>query len=237
MKKRLFAILLTVCLVVSMAPAALAADCSGECSHEAAIGNVHYDTFAEAITAANAATEAVTIELLSNVKLSTGITVNNPNAVKTTIDGAKHTITPVGDANFTGIVVTARTNLEIIDTTIDGFITTSDVLNAYKGADLTLTGCVVQNNQCRTVVRTQSGYADTVIATGTKFIENTAINGVVYCGDGNGSYSLEGCTVDDNDCTAIAAPVTLPGAVSIKNSSFTDNTTTSTWSYAASAAY
>ncbi len=235
------AVLLTLCLVFMMPVGAESVEnCNNDasCSHVAAIGTTHYDTLAEAITAANSATSDVTIELLRDAELVTGITINNSNNVDTTINGNNYNkIIPADGASFNGLIITVRTNLTITSTNISGFTTTSDIVNAYKGADLTLKNCIFKENSCRSVVRAQSGYDNTVILENTVFNNNNAAEGIVYSGDGVGTYMITNCEFGSNTCYNAAAPVALPGSVSITGSTFTNNEVTSTWSYAASAAY
>ena len=73
--KKSFSILLTLVMLVGMLPAAAfaepATDCSGECSHEAAIDTTHYDTLSEAI----AAGEGKTITLLNNIDITENLEI------------------------------------------------------------------------------------------------------------------------------------------------------------------
>ena len=73
MKKRILAILMALCMVMTVMPTALAegdeatgTTCEGgaDCEHEAAIGTAHYDTLAAAIGEAE---DGDTVELLKNV--------------------------------------------------------------------------------------------------------------------------------------------------------------------------
>ena len=76
-KKRLLSLLLVACMVLSLAPistfAASTDNCSGECTHTAAIGNTHYDTLQEAIEASNSLD---TVTLLADMTCTDVITVN-----------------------------------------------------------------------------------------------------------------------------------------------------------------
>ena len=72
MKKRLLSALLSLCMMLTMVPAAFAAsvpDCPGgdSCTHAAAIGDVHYDTLQEAFDAAQ---NDDTVALLRNVAIT-----------------------------------------------------------------------------------------------------------------------------------------------------------------------
>ena len=83
--KKLFSIIMCALMVMSLMPsmafAASSSTCTGGdgCTHEVAIGNVHYDTLAEAVTAAENETSDVTITLLADVSINktldlTGVT-------------------------------------------------------------------------------------------------------------------------------------------------------------------
>lgn len=61
-----------VCLLIVTASATPVENCSGSCAHEAAIGTTHYDTLAEAITAAKSGN---TVTMLSDVTITTPVTV------------------------------------------------------------------------------------------------------------------------------------------------------------------
>ncbi len=91
MKRKFLALLLAACLLVTMLPAALAAevaDCpnGNDCTeHEAAINNKHYDTLEEALTAGKGKTvtllkdsEITTLKKIGNNKVYT-IDLNNHN--------------------------------------------------------------------------------------------------------------------------------------------------------------
>ena len=82
MKKKLVSILLTMLMVFCAAPfVAFAESCDGgaSCTHEAAIGNEHYATLADAVTAAS---DNATITLLkdvattSNINITKAVTLN-----------------------------------------------------------------------------------------------------------------------------------------------------------------
>ena len=88
MKRKILVTLLAFCLIASLCvvgAAAAGAPCDGvDCDHEAAIGNVHYDTFEEAI---EDAAEGNTVELLRDAD-SLSVTVD----VGITIDLGGHTL-------------------------------------------------------------------------------------------------------------------------------------------------
>ncbi len=91
MKRKLLATLLALCLIVGMIPVAASAnsttDCPGgdTCTYAAAIGNTHYDTLQEAITAAS---PGQTIKLCNDIDPSQPIEVSKT----LTLDLAGHKI-------------------------------------------------------------------------------------------------------------------------------------------------
>ena len=101
MKRKLLATLLALCLIVGMIPVAASADsttdCLGgdTCTHAAAIGNTHYDTLQEAITAAS---PGQTIKLCNDINPSQPIEVSKT----LTLDLAGHKISntsPIWDGS------------------------------------------------------------------------------------------------------------------------------------------
>lgn len=95
MKKRILSLLLCLCMVLLMAPAAMATDgdtrestkgvsCTDpNCSHIAAIDNLHYSTLNDAVAsitdgnADNPAATTTTIEILKNVDNAQGMTISS----------------------------------------------------------------------------------------------------------------------------------------------------------------
>ena len=101
MKRKLLATLLALCLIVGMIPVAASAnsmtDCPGgdTCTYAAAIGNTHYDTLQEAITAAS---PGQTIKLCNDIDPSQPIEVSKT----LTLDLAGHKISntsPIWDGS------------------------------------------------------------------------------------------------------------------------------------------
>ena len=101
MKRKLLATLLALCLIVGMIPVAASADsttdCPGgdTCTHAAAIGDTHYDTLQEAITAAS---PGQTIKLCNDIDSSQPIEVSKT----LTLDLAGHKISntsPIWDGS------------------------------------------------------------------------------------------------------------------------------------------
>ena len=99
MKKRIGSILMAVCMMMTLLPLTAMAgstdSCSGEpCDHEAAIDAIHYDTLAEALSAA---TGGQTVTLLKDIDNSVdaedyGGKVSYTLKASTTLDGDGHTI-------------------------------------------------------------------------------------------------------------------------------------------------
>jgi len=69
----LAACVLLVCATTVTASAAVTENCPGECAHQAAVGTTHYDTLEEAVTAAPS---GGSVTLLTDLTVSTGITVD-----------------------------------------------------------------------------------------------------------------------------------------------------------------
>ena len=81
----------------------------------ARIGNEFYETFAEAVTAANASANAVTIELFQNITVTDLFTINNSNN-KITIDGKGHTVTAGTDVTS---LFDVQSEFELKNVTVD----------------------------------------------------------------------------------------------------------------------
>lgn len=64
---------LLACAMIVTASAAPAENCPGSCAHQAAIGTTHYDTLAEAITAAESGS---TVTLLADITIDTPVTAD-----------------------------------------------------------------------------------------------------------------------------------------------------------------
>lgn len=116
MKRKLLSILLTLCLAFSLLPTAALADeaegCVGgeNCSHQAAIGDTHYSTLVEAVSAAK---NGETITLTDNIKVENTLVVTKT----LTLDLAGHTLsndTDIwSDYNWSLISVRGNGNLTI----------------------------------------------------------------------------------------------------------------------------
>lgn len=114
MKKRILSLLLCLCMVLLMAPAAMATDGdTGEstkgvsctepnCSHIAAIDNLHYSTLNDAVasitdgSAGKPATTTTTIEILKEVDNAGGITIPSGKNITIDFDGHVYTLNAPG---------------------------------------------------------------------------------------------------------------------------------------------
>ena len=112
MAKKIIAIILAMCLGMSMGLQALAVE------YEARIGETDYETFVGAVSDANKDTEtvgSVIIELLKDIVLGQKVEINND----ITIDGNGKTITRADD--YTGTLIDVNDTLTLDgDLTIDG---------------------------------------------------------------------------------------------------------------------
>lgn len=119
-KRSLLTTLIGFVLLLSLPMAALAGStdaCTGECTHEAAIGSMHYDTLGEAVTAAGS--NSSTIRLLDNIQLEgTGITV--AAGQKITLDLNGYTIAGISNAAASTALIDNKGTLVIDDTSAAG---------------------------------------------------------------------------------------------------------------------
>lgn len=116
MKRKLLSILLTLCLAFSLLPtAALAEEATGcvggeTCNHQAAIGDTHYSTLVEAVSAAK---DGETITLTDDIKVEDTLVVTKT----LTLDLARHTLSNDADIwsdyNWSLISVRGNGNLTI----------------------------------------------------------------------------------------------------------------------------
>ena len=111
--KKIISILLTLLMILSLIPAAAFAEaaenCEGNCAHEAAIGTTHYDTLADAVSAAK---DNDTVTLLENVELQGSfIKITKPITVdfgEYTVSGVNCTTYPQALFQITGNTVTFK---------------------------------------------------------------------------------------------------------------------------------
>jgi hypothetical protein len=155
MRKRMLAAFVSLCLLLTLFPAAALAagveDCPGDetCTHEAAIGTTHYDTLAEAVAAASSDGTS-TVTLLGPVTLAETLTIERGM----TFDGAKNTITATGLSPAIKIETGDEVLLENI--TLDGAVRALDLLHA--AAQVTLQNCELNVSQ-RGVTCSLDGYS------------------------------------------------------------------------------
>ena len=141
MKRKLLSILLTLCLAFSLLPtAALAEETTGcvggkDCSHQAAIGDKHYDTLVKAVSAAK---DDETITLLGDAELAKTLNINKA----ITLDGANHKITGKSSPEKSFIKVETDGDFTMKNATI---LPTSKV-EANAAIDLQVKGKVVVDN-------------------------------------------------------------------------------------------
>lgn len=158
MKKRIISALLAVCLLVSLGTVGVFADggvnpCEEDpCTHEAAFGDTHYATLANAVAAANASENGGTITLLKEVSValptssSQGAYVITKDGV--TIDGNGKTVTGTGNGKNCGHVFIVQANsVTIQNLTIEGSKVARSGIQAYGNVkNLKVTGVTSNNN-------------------------------------------------------------------------------------------
>lgn len=156
MKKRIISALLAVCLLVSLGTVGVfAADgvnpCEEDpCTHEAAIGDTHYDTLEDAIAAA---ADGAEIKLLNNVDASVDGKGDNTGVIEIgknlTIDGAGHSIEVSGttSVNVHAVLVHGTATVTLKNLTVDGSNTAKHGIQAFGSVTLNLNGVTSTNNK------------------------------------------------------------------------------------------
>lgn len=157
MKKRIISALLAVCLLVSLGTvgvfAADGVECTDDtCTHEAAFGDLHYATLADAVAAANASVNGGTITLLKDVSVTlpepsnTGAYVITNNGV--TIEGNGKTVTGTGTGDNCGhVFIVQADNVTIQNLTIEGSKVARSGIQAYGNVkNLKVIGVTSNNN-------------------------------------------------------------------------------------------
>lgn len=161
MKKRIISALLAVCLLVSLGTVGVfaaepvdGAKCDGgeSCQHEAAFGDLHYATLADAVAAANASENGGTITLLKDVSVtlpepySKGAYVIKKDGV--TIDGDGKTVTGTGTGDNCGhVFIVQASSVTIQNLTIEGSDVARSGIQAYGNVkNLKVTGVTSNNN-------------------------------------------------------------------------------------------
>lgn len=94
-----------LCMPVITALAAAADNCPGSCTHQAAIGTTHYDTFTEALTAA---TDGCTVTLLADISDVSALVIDKA----ITLDLGGKTVTAKSDAAESLFLVTKDLTLK-----------------------------------------------------------------------------------------------------------------------------
>ena len=157
MKKRIISALLAVCLLASLGTvgvfAADGVECTDDtCTHEAAFGDLHYATLADAVAAANASVNGGTITLLKDVSVTlpepsnTGAYVITNNGV--TIEGNGKTVTGTGTGDNCGhVFIVQADNVTIQNLTIEGSKVARSGIQAYGNVkNLKVIGVTSNNN-------------------------------------------------------------------------------------------
>ena len=206
MKKRILAILMALCMVMTVMPTALAAegdaDCTGaDCAHEAAIGTAHYDTLAAAIGEAK---DGDTVELLKDVELSTGVDVDK----KVTLNLNDYAITNASTYSKDYLVAVKYGG----DLTItgSGSIESESVATAIK---MTITG-ETEGDPAKITVEsgTLKGYWYGIAGNGTRHGTEITINGGEIVGiSGTGIYHPQDgkMTVNGGEITGVNSAIEL----------------------------
>lgn len=158
MKKRIISALLAVCLLVSLGTVGVFADGGVECTdgencqHEAAFGDLHYATLADAVAAANASENGGTITLLKDVSVTLPVQYNTGAYVITkdgvTIDGNGKTVTGTGTGDNCGHVFVVQANsVTIQNLTTEGSDVARSGIQAYGNVkNMKVTGVTSNNN-------------------------------------------------------------------------------------------
>ena len=211
MKKRILAILMALCMVMTVMPTALAAEdeaatgtaCEGgaDCEHEAAIGTAHYDTLAAAIGEAE---DGDTVELLKDVELSTGVDVDK----KVTLNLNDYAITNASTYSKDYLVAVKYGG----DLTItgSGSIESESVATAIK---MTITG-ETEGDPAKITVEsgTLKGYWYGIAGNGTRHGTEITINGGEIVGiSGTGIYHPQDgkMTVNGGEITGVNSAIEL----------------------------
>ena len=141
--------------------------------YEAQIGETPYGSFAEALTAANAATEDVTIELLSDITVGGNIDIGNTNGKKVTVEGNNHKVTAQG-GNNTFRITRSDSMAEFKNMTIDhrNYGAVIQVIDSITNAAVDLTDVTID-----ATAGSEYRYAlINVLAAGTTTLNLTRVN-------------------------------------------------------------
>lgn len=229
MKKRIAAILLSFCMILTLLPTAFAAE-----GDVAKIGDTTYQTLAEAVAEASDGDTAITIELIGNIEMKTEDIVTIPAGKTIVLDMAKHSITTTSD--FAGRPIVNQGNLTITgEGTIDSSMSEEDGLGAvnnqgtlviengtYRGATYA-SGAAIRNTGKDAQLLIEDGTFEK--ATCAVYNEGTAvINGGTFtgttcssCNPEIWSYTIRNVTIDSvmtiNDGTFIGTQGAASAAI------------------------
>lgn len=152
--------ILLICMLIVTVSAASTENCSGDCSHQAAIGTTHYDTLAEAITAAEAGS---TVTLLSDVTVTSPLTV------------AKAVILDLGGKTLTAKL--SAPNQAAVWFLHDGVLRNGKLI-AANGSALLVSGCTV-NIEKDVLLESDSSEPVLKISTGKDMTAQVNLSGEV----------------------------------------------------------
>ena len=187
MKNKFLALVMVIAMALTMIPGVAMADstdsCTEPCTHEAAVGSIHYDTLEEAVAAAKSKTGNVTIELLKDCTIEKYIDFQ-VNGLNPTIDGGseKYRISPSASFSGAGLIYlgsNVSSNLCIKNVTFEDINNPNIVITIGQSKDASLTqkitveDCVIKNNTLKHIASMESN--------------NT-----------NGTIEFIGCTIENN---------------------------------------
>ena len=242
MKRRIFATLLAFCLVASLCVVGAAAageECTNpDCAHKAAIGNLHYDTFEDALNASKA---NETIKLLNDAEVSyigsvnkrpidlnghvleysgkTQITAEDMSIIDSSVSGSERggTLKITGERVSTQTVFTVQNsvvNIENVKIESNGCVFT--VLGANATLNITNSDVTSSGAYCvSTNANAPGNYGVDIILTGSNLTASSADgdNCTVMINVG-GNLDITGCTITGDRQGVLARA----GDVTIKNS-------------------
>ena len=207
MRRKFLSVVLCVCMMLTMAPFAFAADeqesSGGSSAQVAEVNGTNYTSLDDAV--ANATGENNTVKLLTNVTLSSQLTIDH----SITLDGAGYTITATGTETWSGnngkhLLLITSNNVTIENTTFNCADLAYDV-HVYKATGVTFNNVTIKNS----VGAALGVNASSVTATGNFATEcSTWKNSVNICW---------GSSITDTDrtCSFNASNATLTGVRSV----------------------
>ena len=207
MRRKFLSVVLCVCMMLTMVPFAFAADeqesSGGSSAQVAEVNGTNYTSLDDAV--ANATGENNTVKLLTNVTLSSQLTIDH----SITLDGAGYTITATGTETWSGnngkhLLLITSNNVTIENTTFNCADLAYDV-HVYKATGVTFNNVTIKNS----VGAALGVNASSVTATGNFATEcSTWKNSVNICW---------GSSITDTDrtCSFNASNATLTGVRSV----------------------